>query len=53
MVTWESGYGHVAYVESVNADGSWVVAEMNWVAFNTVDRRLIRPGGVPLIGFIY
>lgn len=53
MVTWESGYGHVAYVESVNADGSWVVAEMNWVGFNTVDRRLIQPGGVPLIGFIY
>jgi surface antigen len=53
MVSWESGYGHVAYVESVNADGSWVVAEMNWVAFNTVDRRLIQPAGVPLIGFIY
>jgi surface antigen len=53
MVTWESGYGHVAYVESVNPDGSWVVSEMNWIAFNTVDRRLIRPGGVPLIGFIY
>jgi hypothetical protein len=53
MVTWESGYGHVAYVESVNPDGSWVVVEMNWVAFNTVDRRLIQPGGVPLIGFIY
>ena len=53
MVTWESGYGHVAYVESVNADGSWIVAEMNWVGFNTVDRRLIQPGGVPLIGFIY
>ena len=53
MVTWESGYGHVAYVESVNQDGSWVVSEMNWVAFNTVDRRLIHPGGVPLIGFIY
>jgi len=53
MVTWESGYGHVAYVESVNPDGSWIVAEMNWVAFNTVDRRLIQPGGVPLIGFIY
>jgi N-acetylmuramoyl-L-alanine amidase len=53
MVTWESGYGHVAYVDSVNPDGSWVVSEMNWVAFNTVDRRLIRPGGVPLIGFIY
>jgi len=53
MVTWESGYGHVAYVESVNQDGSWLVSEMNWVAFNTVDRRSIRPGGVPLIGFIY
>jgi hypothetical protein len=53
MVTWESGYGHVAYVEAVNRDGSWVVSEMNWVAFNAVDRRLIRPGGVPLIGFIY
>ena len=53
MVTWESGYGHVAYVESVNPDGSWVVSEMNWVAFNTVDRWLIRSGGVLLIGFIY
>ena len=53
MVTWESGYGHVAYVESVNLDGSWIVSEMNFVAFNTVDRRLIRRGGVPLIGFIY
>jgi CHAP domain-containing protein/LysM domain-containing protein len=53
MVTWESGYGHVAYVESVNADGSWIVSEMNFVAFNAVDRRLIRPGGVPLMGFIY
>ncbi|HEV3100702.1 MAG TPA: CHAP domain-containing protein, partial [Candidatus Dormibacteraeota bacterium] len=53
MVTWESGYGHVAFVESVSVDGSWIVSEMNYVAFNTVDRRLIRPGGVPLIGFIY
>ena len=53
MVTWESGYGHVAYVESVSSDGSWIVSEMNFVAFNAVDRRLIRPGGVPLIGFIY
>jgi surface antigen len=53
MVSWESGYGHVALVESVGVDGSWIVSEMNYVAFNTVDRRLIRPGGVPLIGFIY
>ena len=53
MVTWESGYGHVAFVESVSADGSWTVSEMNFVAFNAVDRRLIHPDGVPLIGFIY
>lgn len=53
MVTWESSWGHVAYVESVNADGSFTVSEMNFVGFNVIDRRTIRPGGVPLIGFIY
>jgi hypothetical protein len=30
-----------------------IVSEMNFVAFNAVDRRLIHPDGVPLIGFIY
>ena len=55
MVTWESWAGHVAYVESVNADGSWVVTEMNWVAFDVIDQRTIRPGqlGQRLVGFIY
>ena len=54
MVTWESyWYGHVAYVERVNADGSWVVSEMNYDGFGLVDFRTIRPGQVPLIGFIY
>ncbi|HVB77586.1 MAG TPA: CHAP domain-containing protein [Candidatus Nitrosotalea sp.] len=53
MVTWESSLGHVAYVESVNPDGSWVVSEMNWKGFGIVDYRTIKPGGVPLIGFIY
>jgi surface antigen/LysM repeat protein len=53
VVTWESSWGHVAYVEAVNADGSYTVAEMNWVHWNVVDHRTIRPGGVPLIGFIY
>jgi surface antigen len=53
MVTRESGYGHVAYVESVNADGSWTVSEMNFVAWNRVSGRTIRPGQVPLVGFIY
>jgi surface antigen len=53
MVTRESGYGHVAYVESVNADGSWTVSEMNFVGWNRVSGRTIRPGQVPLVGFIY
>ncbi len=53
MVTRESGYGHVAYVEAVNGDGSWTVSEMNFIGWNQVSRRTIRPGQVPLVGFIY
>lgn len=55
MVTWESYLGHVAYVESVNADGSWTVSEMNYVGFDVIDLRTIKPGqlGSRLIGFIY
>lgn len=55
MVTWESVFfGHVAYVEQVNADGSFTVSEMNYRAWNVIDTRFIRsPGSVPLIGFIY
>ncbi|HEX2679945.1 MAG TPA: LysM peptidoglycan-binding domain-containing protein [Candidatus Dormibacteraeota bacterium] len=55
MVTWESWAGHVAYVEAVNPDGSWMVSEMNWVAFDVIDQRTIRPGqlGQRLVGFIY
>ncbi len=55
MVTWESWAGHVAYVEAVNPDGSWVVSEMNWVAFDVIDQRTIKPGqlGGKLVGFIY
>jgi surface antigen len=54
MVTRESVvYGHVAYVESVNKDGSWTVSEMNFVGWNVKSLRSIRPGQVPLVGFIY
>jgi surface antigen len=53
MVTRESGYGHVAYVEAVNGDGSWTVSEMNFIGWNQVSRRTIRPGQVSLVGFIY
>jgi surface antigen len=55
MVTWENRYfGHVAYVESVNADGSWVVSEMNYVGLGVIDQRTIRSGQqTALIGFVY
>jgi len=55
MVTWESYLGHVAYVEAVNSDGSFTVSEMNYVAWNVIDWRTIKPGqlGSKLIGFIY
>lgn len=54
MVTRESGYGHVAYVESVDADGhGWTVSEMNFHGFGVVSRRHITVGHVPLGGFIY
>ncbi len=55
MVTWESWLGHVAYVESVNPDGSWTVSEMNFVAFDVISQRTLKPGqlGARLVGFIY
>jgi surface antigen len=53
MVTRESGWGHVAYVESVGGDGSWTVSEMNFKGWNVVSRRTLRPGQAPVVGFIY
>jgi surface antigen len=54
MVTWESRYyGHVAIVEAVYGDGSYVISEMNYRGLGIVDQRHIIPGQVPLIGFIY
>jgi LysM repeat protein len=52
MVTWESWWGHVAYVESVSG-GCWTVSEMNYRGFGVVSSRHICPGQVPLIGFVY
>jgi surface antigen len=54
MVTWESLiYGHVAYVEQVNADGSFVISEMNFKGWNMIDERTLHVKDVPLIGFVY
>jgi surface antigen len=46
--------GHVAYVESVNADGSFTVSEMNYGGWGRVDYRTIKStAGLDLLGFIY
>jgi peptidoglycan endopeptidase LytE len=53
MVTWESWVGHVAYVEQVNSDGSFIVSEMNYKGWGIISTRTLRTSNVPLIGFIY
>ena len=53
MVSRESGYGHVAYVEAVNPDGSWRVSEMNFAGWNLVSGRTIHFGQVPRAGLSY
>lgn len=44
--------GHVAYVESVNGDGSYVVSEMGWnYKAGSYNQRTVQPGAFG--GFIY
>jgi len=44
--------GHVAYVESVNPDGSYVVSEMGWnYQAGNYNKRTVQPGTFG--GFIY
>ncbi|TMB91585.1 MAG: CHAP domain-containing protein [Chloroflexi bacterium] len=50
--------GHVGYVESVNADGSFVISEMNyWYAgsggWGRVDHRPVAAADQSVLGFIY
>jgi len=53
-ISWSSPVGHVSYVESVNADGSFTVSEMNYGGWARVDYRTIKStAGLDLLGFIY
>lgn len=52
VVTWESGYGHVGYVESVSGS-SFTISEMNYTGFGRVSTRTVTTSQIPLIGFIY
>ena len=54
VVTNESKrYGHVAYVESVNDDGTITVSEMNYEHFGKVDYRRISLSSSVIRGFIH
>ena len=49
--------GHVAYIEHVNPDGSFLVSEMNYYAngggWGLVDRRTVSANDGTILGFIY
>jgi surface antigen len=53
VVMWGSWVGHVAYVEKVNADGSFLISEMNMRGLGVYDERTVTNGSIDLIGFIY
>jgi N-acetylmuramoyl-L-alanine amidase len=46
-------YGHVAYVESVNADGSFLISEMNVVGWNRLSTKVVPASGASSWQFIY
>ncbi len=47
------GYGHVAYVTGVNADGSVDISEMNYKGYNVVSTRHIPASSVGSFHFIH
>lgn len=53
MVAAESYYGHVAYVEKVNDNGTFVVSEMNYDAWAKKDYRTVSDSDPVIRGFIY
>ena len=58
IAVFDTGWaGHVAYVEHVNPDGSFVVSEMNFYGngggWGRIDRRTIPADARWILGFIY
>lgn len=43
------GYGHVAIVESVNANGTFNLSEYNWIPYSYSERSNVSPAGVRFI----
>jgi len=52
IVTRESWYGHVAYVEAVSGD-SITISEMNYEGWGVISRRTIPKGSGVVKGYIY
>ena len=47
------GMGHVAVVETVNADGSFTVSEMNYRGWNVISTRVVPAGQAGSYNFIH
>ena len=45
-------YGHVAFLEKINADGSLLISEMNVKGLNVVSTRVIPAEATPLLTYI-
>ncbi|MCX6810802.1 MAG: CHAP domain-containing protein [Candidatus Berkelbacteria bacterium] len=52
MVTRESWWGHVAYIESVDGD-SFTVSEMNYAGWGVTSRRVVSTHDSVIKGFVY
>lgn len=52
VVTSESGWGHVAYVEDVDG-GNITISEMNYLGWGVVSRRTISADAGVVRGFVY
>jgi surface antigen len=53
VVVSESGEGHVAFVESVNPDGSINISEMNYIGWDRVDNRTFSASQADSFVYIY
>ncbi|UQW82736.1 CHAP domain-containing protein [Staphylococcus edaphicus] len=53
LQTGNGPYGHVAYVERVNSDGSIFISEMNWIAPYITSTRTISSSEVSAYNFIH
>lgn len=45
-------YGHVAFLEKINSDGSLLISEMNYVGLNIVSTRIIPAEHVGMLTYI-